>query len=112
MSCASFSVPARLPPHYNMRTESPQMLRPVEEIGAALSLPSAGPRGLSNSDGLYCRWRNVHAQAPEFRINIAVSAEVNRIIDKGVQASCSCVRPSRCSTKWKTAGRHDRWTFH
>ncbi|GAB2881934.1 hypothetical protein GCM10027046_07850 [Uliginosibacterium flavum] len=101
---------ARLLLQYNMRTAS--LRERLEEIGHALWLPlqvQVGYRTVTvyTPDGLH-----VHAQAPEFRINIAVSAEVNRTIDK------VCARQMLLPEAIKlldeveqSAGRHSRWTL-
>ena len=58
-------------------------------------------------DGLH-----VHAQAPEFRINIAVSAEVNRTIDKVCAGKLQLPEAIRILDEVEqTAGRHSRWTL-
>jgi uncharacterized membrane protein YjjP (DUF1212 family) len=101
---------ARLLLSYNMRTES--LRGRLQEIGDALWLPllvHVGYRTVTvyTPDGVH-----VHAQAPEFRINIAVSAEVNRTIDKVCAGKLLLPEAIRIlDDVEKTAGRHDRWTL-
>lgn len=101
---------ARLLLQYNMRTSS--LRDRLEELGRALWLPlqvHVGYRTVTvfTPDGLH-----VHAQAPEFRINIAVSAEVNLIIDQ-VCAGHLVVPEAieKLDAVEQSAGRHDRWTL-
>lgn len=99
---------ARLLLEYNMRTEL--LRRRLHQIGHALKVPVQvwiGYRSVTlyTPDG-----HHTHAQAPEFRINIAVSAEVNRIIDR----VCTRTMPlaeavAALDTVEKTAERHSRW---
>ncbi|MDP5239888.1 threonine/serine exporter family protein [Uliginosibacterium sp. 31-16] len=101
---------ARLLLQYNMRTSS--LRERLEEIGQALWLPlqvQVGYRTVTvyTPDGLH-----VHAQAPEFRINIAVSAEVNRTIDKVCAGKMLLPEAIKLLDEVEqTAGRHSRWTL-
>lgn len=101
---------ARLLLHYNMRTES--LRKRLQEIGEALWVPvqiHVGYRTVTvyTPDGLH-----VHAQAPEFRINIAVSAEVNRTIDKVCAGKLPLADAIEILDKVEvSAGRHSRWTL-
>lgn len=101
---------ARLLLQYNMRTSS--LRERLEEIGHALWLPlqvQVGYRTVTvfTPDGLH-----VHAQAPEFRINIAVSAEVNRIIDKVCAGQMLLPEAIKLLDEVElSAGRHSRWTL-
>jgi uncharacterized membrane protein YjjP (DUF1212 family) len=101
---------ARLLLHYNMRTES--LRQRLQEIGAALRLPVQIHVGYRTVTVYTPEGENVHAQAPEFRINIAVSAAVNRTIDKVCAGALSLPEAIRVLDEVeKTAGRHDRWTL-
>ena len=101
---------ARLLLHYNMRTES--LRQRLQEIGAALWLPLQVHVGYRTVTVYTPDGENVHAQAPEFRINIAVSAEVNRIIDKVCAGKLQLPEAIKVLDEVeKTAGRHDRWTL-
>lgn len=101
---------ARLLLHYNMRTES--LRKRLQEVGNALWVPlqvHIGYRTVTvyTADGVH-----VHAQAPEFRINIAVSAEVNRIVDKVCAGKLALPEAIELlDNVEQTAGRHDRWTL-
>jgi len=101
---------ARLLLQYNMRTAS--LRERLEEIGHALWLPlqvQVGYRTVTvyTPDGLH-----VHAQAPEFRINIAVSAEVNRTIDKVCAGQMLLPEAIKLLDEVEqSAGRPSRWTL-
>ncbi|MBS1210236.1 MAG: yjjP [Proteobacteria bacterium] len=101
---------ARLLLHYNMRTSS--LRERLEEVGRALWLPlqvQVGYRTVTvyTPDGVH-----VHAQAPEFRINIGVSAEVNRTIDKVCAGKLALPEAIKILDEVEnTTGRHDRWTL-
>lgn len=82
------------------------------EIGRALRLPVQVHVGYRNVTVYMPDGVHVHAEVAEFRINIAVSAEVNRVIDKvcAGQLSLPAATAILASVE-KTAGRHDRWTL-
>ncbi|MDQ7990062.1 MAG: threonine/serine exporter family protein [Candidatus Dactylopiibacterium sp.] len=101
---------ARLLMQYNMRTA---LLRErIHELGAAMGLPvqvQVGYRYLTihAPDNL-----NIHAQVPEFRINVAVSAEVNRTVDKVCAGTLAPAEALEILEHVETtAGRHNRWTL-
>lgn len=101
---------ARLLLHYNMRTESLRLR--LQEVGDALWVPLQVHIGYRTATVYTPDGVHVHAQAPEFRINIAVSAVVNRTIDK----VCAGALPlpeaiTILDNVEKTAERHSRWTL-
>lgn len=101
---------ARLLLCYNMRSKS--LRSRLLEIGDALWIPlqvHIGYRTVTvhTPDGV-----QVHAQTPEFRINIAVSAVVNRTIDKVCAGRISLTEAiGILDNVEKTAERHSRWTL-
>lgn len=101
---------ARLLLHYNMRTDS--LRQRLQEIGSALQLPVQVHVGYRTVTVYTPDGENVHAQAPEFRINIAVSAEVNLTIDKVCAGKLSLSEAIGILDEVEnTAGRHGRWTL-
>ncbi len=101
---------ARLLLQYNLRTAS--LRERIEEIGLALWLPLQVHIGYRTVTVFAPDGVTVHAQAPEFRINVAVSAQVNLTIDKVCAGKLSLPEAIRILDEVeKTAGRHDRWTL-
>lgn len=101
---------ARLLLQYNMRTSS--LRERIEEVGMALWLPLQVAIGYRTVTVYAPEGITVHAQAPEFRINIAVSAQVNLTIDKVCAGQMGLPEAIRILDEVETtAGRHDRWTL-
>lgn len=101
---------ARLLLHYNMRTES--LRKRLNEIGAALDLPLQSHIGYRTVTVYTPEGLHVHAQAPEFRINIAVSALVNRTIDKVCAGQIGLPEAIDLLDRVESlAERHSRWTL-
>lgn len=101
---------ARLLLHYNMRTGG--LRQRLHELGDTLSLPLQVHIGYRTVTVFFPDGSQVHAQAPEFRINIAVSAEVNRTVDKVCAGKMSLAEAiAFLETVEQTAGRHSRWTL-
>lgn len=101
---------ARLLLQYNMRTAS--LRERLEEVGQSLQMPLQVHIGYRTVTVYTPEGLNVHAQAPEFRINIAVSAEVNRTVDKVCAGQMSLPEAiAVLDAVEQTTGRHDRWTL-
>lgn len=101
---------ARLMLHYNMRTSA--LRERIEEIGMALWLPLQVHVGYRTVTVFAPGGITVHAQAPEFRINVAVSAQVNLTIDKVCAGNLPLPEAIRILDEVeKTAGRHSNWTL-
>jgi uncharacterized membrane protein YjjP (DUF1212 family) len=99
---------ARLLLEYNMRTEL--IRRKLHQVGEALKVPvqvAVGYRSVTiyTPDG-----NHTHAQAPEFRINIAVSSVVNRVVDDICEGRMKLPEAiATLDSVEKTAERHNRW---
>ena len=101
---------ARLLLHYNMRTGG--LRQRLHQVGDALSLPLQVHIGYRTGTVFFPDGSQVPAQAPEFRINIAVSAQGNRTVDKVCAGKTSVAEAvAFLETVEKTAGRHSRWTL-
>ncbi|MEN3111507.1 threonine/serine exporter ThrE family protein [Uliginosibacterium paludis] len=101
---------ARLLLTYNMRTS---LLRErIDEIARALNLSLQVSLAYRTATIYAPGGVTIHAQTPELRINVAVSARVNRIID----AVCVGKLPvsdaiGQLDDAERSAERHDRWVL-
>lgn len=99
---------ARLLLEYNMRTEllRERLSFAAQALGVSCQV-WVGYRSVTlyTPDGQYA-----HAQAPEFRINVAVSAATNRIIDELCAGNIRVEAAIRALDEVeRTAERHNRW---
>lgn len=101
---------ARLLLQYNMRTAS--LRARIEEVGHTLGLSLQAHIGYRTITVYAPDGVAIHAQAPEFRINVAVSAAVNRTVDRVCAGTLALPEAIRLlDSVEQTAGRHDRWTL-
>ncbi|GAA5160341.1 threonine/serine ThrE exporter family protein [Viridibacterium curvum] len=99
---------ARLLLEYNIRTEL--IRRRLAEAAKVLGLPVTVAVGYRTVTIYTAQGSHVHAQAPEFRINIAVSGKVNGLLDElaAGQLSLPAAQTALESVE-REAGRHNRW---
>lgn len=101
---------ARLLLLYNMRTTS--LRERLEEVGQHFELPLQVHVGYRTVTIYAPGGVTIHAQAPEFRINIAVRAAVNVIVDRVCAGALAIPQAlAELEVVESTAGRHSRWTL-
>lgn len=101
---------SRLLLQYNMRSS---LLRErLDEIGKALALPLLSQIGYRTVTVYAPNGVTLHSQASELRINIAVSAEVNRTVDKVCAGTLSLKDAVEIlDNVEERAGRHSRYSL-
>ena len=99
---------ARLLLEYNIRTEL--IRRRISEVAKVLGLNVLVAVGYRSVTIYTPEGSHVHAQAPEFRINIAVSSRVNRALDDLCVGRATLAEANaRLEQAESGAGRHNRW---
>ncbi|MCX9155516.1 threonine/serine exporter family protein [Niveibacterium sp. 24ML] len=99
---------ARLLLEYNMRSEllRRKLLHAAHHLGVEV-LVFVSYRGVTLFSP---QGRQFHAQAPELRINVAVSTRVNRVIDDLCERRIDLPAAiAALESVERTAGRHNRW---
>lgn len=99
---------ARLLLEYNIRTEL--IRRRLLEVSRSLGVPVTVAVGYRTVTLYTAHGSHVHAQAPEFRINIAIAAGVHRVLDELLARHVDVAEATLAlELIEQRAARHNRW---